>query len=63
MYPFAEQILAYRAADKEKKIGGLVLEVKGDFCHKVREILGPCTRSRGMPQFTATNPAVNSEDA
>ena len=26
-------------SDKEKKIGGLVLEVKGDFCHKVREIL------------------------
>src|SRR6202035_5061368 len=39
MYPFAEQILAYRASDKEKKIGGLILEVKGDFCHKVRGIL------------------------
>src|SRR5258708_4923881 len=31
MYPFAEQILAYRADDKEKRIGGLILEVKGDF--------------------------------
>jgi len=39
MYPFAEQILAYRAADTEKRIGGLVLEVKGDFCHRVQEIL------------------------
>ena len=39
MYPFAEQILAYRAADAEKRIGGLVLEVKGDFCHRVKEIL------------------------
>jgi len=40
MYPFAEQILAYRAGDIEKRIGGLVLEVKGDFCHRVNEILG-----------------------
>jgi hypothetical protein len=39
MYPFADQILGYRAADREKCIGGLVLEVKGDFCHKVRGIL------------------------
>jgi len=39
MYPFAEQILAYRADDPERRIGGLVLEVKGDFCARVREIL------------------------
>jgi hypothetical protein len=39
MYPFAEQLLAYRAQDKARRIGGLVLEVKGDFCHKVRSIL------------------------
>src|ERR1700723_2400195 len=39
MLPFAEQILAYRASEKEKRIGGLVLEVKGDFCRKVRDIL------------------------
>jgi hypothetical protein len=39
MYPFAEQILAYKAADKEKRVGGLTLEVKGDFCQKVNEIL------------------------
>jgi hypothetical protein len=39
MYPFAEQLLAYRACDQEKRIGGLILEVKGDFCHKVKEIL------------------------
>jgi len=39
MYPFAEQILAYKADDKDKRIGGLTLEVKGDFCRKVKEIL------------------------
>lgn len=39
MYPFAEQVLAYQAQDPVRRIGGLVLEVKGDFCHQVREIL------------------------
>jgi len=39
MYPFAEQILAYRATNAEKRIGSLVFEVKGDFCHRVKEIL------------------------
>ena len=39
MYPFTDQLLGYRAADPEAKPSGLVLEVKGDFCHKVKEIL------------------------
>src|ERR1700730_13913017 len=39
MYPYAEQLISYRADDTEKRIGGLVLEVKGDFCHKVEDIL------------------------
>jgi len=39
LYPYAEQILSYEAANPEKRIGGLVLEVKGDFCRKVRAIL------------------------
>jgi hypothetical protein len=45
MYPFAEQILAYKAAEKDKRIGGLILEVKGDFCHKVKDILDRHGRS------------------
>ena len=39
MVPFAEQILAFQAGDPERRISGLVLEVKGDFCHKVNQIL------------------------
>jgi len=39
MYPFAEQLLTFKASDPERRIGGLVLEVKGDFCHKMRGIL------------------------
>ena len=46
MYPFTDQLLGYRAADPCAKASGLVLEVKGDFCHKVREIL----RQRGREQ-------------
>jgi hypothetical protein len=45
MYPFAEQILAYKADEKDKRIGGLILEVKGDFCHKVQGILDRHDRS------------------
>jgi hypothetical protein len=39
MYPFTDQLLGYRAADPQAKASGLVLEVKGDFCNKVKEIL------------------------
>jgi hypothetical protein len=45
MYPFAEQVLAYKANEKDKRIGGLILEVKGDFCHKVEGILDRHGRS------------------
>src|SRR5438874_2380167 len=38
MRPFAEQLIAYRAVQPAMRIGGLVLEVKGDFCHQIREI-------------------------
>lgn len=43
MYPFTDQLLGYRVADHDAKPAGLVLEVKGDFCNQVREIL----RQRG----------------
>jgi hypothetical protein len=31
LYPFAEQILSYKAGNPNERIGGLILEVKGDF--------------------------------
>ncbi len=43
MYPYVDQLLAYRADDPAQKIGGLMLEVKGDFCQHLAEI----ARSRG----------------
>lgn len=39
MHPFARQILSWKAADSRLRPSALVLEVKGDFCHSVREIL------------------------
>ena len=43
MYPFAQQILSHAATDRKRKAAGLVLEVKGDFCHRVRDILKAAT--------------------
>jgi hypothetical protein len=39
MYPFGEQLFAFLANDPDRRMGGLILEVKGDFCHKVKSIL------------------------
>ena len=45
MYPFARQILSWRADDPGRRAGALVLEVKGDFCHQVRGILEDADRA------------------
>jgi hypothetical protein len=68
MYPFAEQILAYKAADKNRRIGGLVLEVKGDFCARVREILTRHGRAGDYMEISLSseyryNPLHNDLDA
>ena len=39
MRPFARQLLSWQADDARRRMAGLVLEVKGDFCHQVRDIL------------------------
>ena len=39
MYPYVEQLVGYRASDPTRKVGGLILEVKGDFCAHVRTLL------------------------
>ena len=44
MYPFAKQLLSWRADDPRRRAGALVLEVKGDFCHQVRSILDDAGR-------------------
>jgi hypothetical protein len=67
MYPFAEQILSF--GDTSNRIGGLVLEVKGDFCHKVRGILAKNGREGDFIEINLTgsefryNPLWNDLDA
>src|SRR5438477_6579540 len=68
MYPFAEQILAYRAEDPDRCIGGLILEVKGDFCGKVQEILARHGRAGDYVEISLDseyryNPLHNDLDA
>ena len=39
MNPFARQLLGWQAANPQKRAAALVLEVKGNFCHDIRQIL------------------------
>ncbi len=39
MRPFCRQLLEWQAGDREKRVAALVLEVKGDFCYDVQEML------------------------
>src|SRR5712664_1936878 len=64
MYPFTDQLLGYRAADANAKASALVLEVKGDFCGKVKDILLKRGRASdyieiGLDSEWAYNPLYN----
>jgi hypothetical protein len=68
LYPFAEQILSYKALNKDERIGGLVLEVKGDFCKRVKEILERSGRGEDYIEISLDseyryNPLHNDLDA
>jgi hypothetical protein len=67
MYPYVEQLLRWRAQDPDRKIGGLVLEVKGDFCAQVRTILRQAGREHdyleiGLDTDVCYNPLHNDLD-
>ena len=68
MYPYAEQVLGFRADDPDCRPGGLVLEVKGDFCHKVKDLLTRYGRSEDYLEVSLDsdlryNPLHNDLDA
>jgi hypothetical protein len=68
MYPYTEQVLAYKAGDPEQRIGALVLEVKGDFCRKVKQILERHGRAEDYIEISLDsefryNPLHNDLDA
>jgi hypothetical protein len=68
MYPYVDQLLAYRADDSARKAAGLILEVKGDFCAQVRDILRHHGRADdyvevGLDSPYRYNPLHNDLDA
>ena len=67
MYPYVQQLLHWNADDADRKIGGLVLEVKGDFCRQVRTILTEAKRPEdylelGLDTGVCYNPLHNDLD-
>jgi hypothetical protein len=68
MYPYVEQLLAYRAKNPARKVAGLILEVKGDFCLHARDILESHGRAGdyvevGLDSPYRYNPLHNDLDA
>ena len=68
MRPFAERILSYRAGDPHRRIGGVVLEVKGDFCYQIQKVLKAVGRPEDYLEVSLTgdyryNPLHNDLDA
>src|SRR5712691_8516674 len=67
MYPYVDQLLRWRAQDPAQKVGGLVLEVKGDFCRQVRQIVRAANRETdyleiGLDTGVCYNPLHNDLD-
>src|SRR5712664_2435012 len=67
MYPFTEQLLGYKAEIVDERLSGIILEVKGDFCGKVRTILKKHGResdyvSISLSSEWAYNPLQNELD-
>ena len=61
MNPFARQLLGWQAGSQQKRAAALVLEVKGDFCHDIRQILVEAGRGQdyielGMDSRSQWNP-------
>ena len=61
MNPFARQLLGWQAANPQMRAAALVLEVKGDFCHDIRQILVEAGRGQdyielGMDARSQWNP-------
>ena len=61
MNPFARQLLGWQAANPHMRAAALVLEVKGDFCHDIRQILVEAGRGQdyielGMDARAQWNP-------
>ena len=61
MNPFARQLLGWQAHNPNTRAAALILEVKGDFCHDIRQILVEAGRAEdyieiGMDSRSQWNP-------
>lgn len=56
MYPYLEQLLAFRAKDESRRLSALVLEVKGDFCHHVKRMLAQQGRAEDYVEISLSGP-------
>ena len=66
--PAMRQLFAYKADDPERKLSGIVLEVKGDLCRQLQRILKWCGREDDYIEVSLHgnvryNPLNNSLDA
>jgi hypothetical protein len=66
--PAMRQLFAYKANDPERKLSGIVLEVKGDLCRQLQRILKWCGRADDYIEVSLHgdiryNPLNNSLDA
>ncbi|HXB57216.1 MAG TPA: TraM recognition domain-containing protein [Vicinamibacteria bacterium] len=64
--PVALQLFSYAAHDPERRLGGLVLEVKGDFCQQVRDMLRTVGRGEDYLEISLDthyryNPLANKD--
>lgn len=65
--PAMRQLFAYRADDPERKLSGIILEVKGDLCRQLQCILKWCGRGQDYVEVSLDgniryNPLNNSLD-
>src|SRR5437879_12104800 len=56
MHPFAKQLLSFRSLERERRVGGLILELKGDFCHHVKRILEAAGRGEDYVEISLDSP-------
>ena len=57
MNPFARQLLGWQAGNPHMRAAALVLEVKGDFCHDIRQILVEAGRGQDYIELGMDAPA------
>jgi hypothetical protein len=67
MYRYVDQLIRWHADDRDRNVGGLVLDVKGDFCQQVRRMLRAARREAhyleiGLHSSVCCNPLHNDLD-